>query len=122
MLNLQIYFVNGQVAFKFQSSGKKEIMKYVKEINKVLTGNESSRNSAGNQFAIPGAELVAETLKDTIDVFKGTLGIKSKSKVAGEPVKVTKKCIGCMAPLTGPQVKAFAADIVTQTKFYDDRG
>jgi LSD1 subclass zinc finger protein len=99
--NLQIYFVNGQVAFKFQSSGKKEIVKYVNEISKVLIGKESSRNSVANQFAIPGAEIVAETLKDTIGVFKGTFGIKSKSKAADEPVKATKKCIGCMSPLTG---------------------
>lgn len=95
--NLQIYFVNGQVAFKFQSLGKKEIVKYVNEISKVLIGKESSRN----QFAIPGAKIVAETLKDTLDVFKGTFGIKSKSKAAGELVKATKKCIGCMSPLTG---------------------
>jgi LSD1 subclass zinc finger protein len=101
MPNLQIYFVNGQVSFKFQILGKKEIMKYVKEISRVLVGNESSRNSAANQFAIPGAEIVAETLKDTIDVFKGTFGIKSKSKAGDEPVKATKKCIGCMSPLTG---------------------
>lgn len=99
--NLQVYFVNGQVAFKFQSSGKKEIGKYVNEISKVLIGKESSRNSVANQFAIPGAEIVAETLKDTIGVFKGTFGIKSKSKAADEPVKATKKCIGCMSPLTG---------------------
>lgn len=61
------------------------------------------RNSVANQFAIPGAGVVAETLKDTIDVFKGTLGIKSKSKATNEPVRVTKKCIGCMSPtpLTG---------------------
>jgi hypothetical protein len=101
MPDLQIYFVNGQVAFKFQSSGKKEIVKYVNEISKVLTGNESSRNSAANQFAIPGAEIVAETLKDTVNVFKGTFGIKSKIKAADEPVKATKKCMGCMSPLTG---------------------
>lgn len=99
--NLQIYFVNGQVLFKFQSSGKKEIMKYVNEISKLLIGKETSRNSVVNQFAIPGAEIVTETIKDTIDVFKGTFGIKSKSKAANETVKATKKCIGCMSPLTG---------------------
>jgi hypothetical protein len=99
--NLQIYFVNGQVAFQFQNLGKKEVVKYVNEISKVLIGNESSRNSVANQFAIPGAEIVAGTLKDTIDVFKGTFGIKSKSKAADEPERVTKKCIGCMSPLSG---------------------
>ncbi len=99
--NLQIYFVNGQVAFKFQSSGKKEIVKYVNEISKILIGKESSRKSVVNQFAIPGAEIVTETLKDTIDVFKGTFGIKFKVKAADELVKATNKCIGCMSPLTG---------------------
>jgi len=101
MSDLQIYFVNGQLAFRFQSSDNKEIVKYVNEISKVLIGKESLRSSVVNQFAIPGAGIVAETLKDTINVFKGTFGIKSKSKAADEPVKVTKKCIGCMTPLTG---------------------
>lgn len=99
--NLQIYLLNGQVAFSFQSLGKKEILKYVNEISKVLTGKESSRNIVANQFAIPGAEVVADTLKGTIDVFKGTFGIISKNKASDEPVKATQKCIGCMSPLTG---------------------
>lgn len=99
--NLQIYFVNGHVAFKFQNSGKREIVKYVKEISRVLIGKEPSRNSVANQFAIPGSEFVADAIKDTIGVFKGTLGNKSKSKASDEPEKTTKKCIGCMSPLTG---------------------
>lgn len=49
-------------------------MKYVNEISKVLTGNDSSKNSVVNQFAIPGTEIIAKTLKDTIDAFKGKWG------------------------------------------------
>lgn len=99
--DLQIYFVNGQLAFQFQSSGKKEIIKFVNGISEVLTGNKSLRSSVANPFAIPGAEVVAETLKDTINVLKGSFGIKPKDRAANKSVKVTKKCIGCMAPLTG---------------------
>lgn len=98
---LQIYFVNGQLNFSFQSSGKKEIMKYINEISKVLIGKESSRNSVANQYTIPGAEIVAATLKDTIDVFKGKLGVKSKKEADEEVIRYTKKCMGCMSPLSG---------------------
>lgn len=101
MPDLQIYFVNGQLAFQFQSSGKKEIIDFANGISKVLTGNKSEQSSVANPFAIPGAEMVAETFKDTINVLKGSLGIKPKDKAADKSVKVTKKCIGCMAPLTG---------------------
>ena len=76
MPDLQIYFINGQLAFKFQSSDKKEIAKYVNGISKVLTGNISSQSSVANPFAIPGVETIAETLKDTFNVFKESFGIK----------------------------------------------
>ena len=101
MPDLQIYFINGQLAFKFQSSDKKEIAKYVNGISKVLTGNISSQSSVANPFAIPGVENIAETLKDTFNVFKESFGIKPEDKAANQSVKVTKKCIGCMSPLTG---------------------
>lgn len=55
--DLQIYFENGQVAFKFQSSGKKEIVKYVNEISKVLIGKESSRNSVAINLQFPEQKL-----------------------------------------------------------------
>lgn len=98
---LQIYLINSKVTFKFQNSGKKEIAKYINEINKVLVGKESSQKSVANQSAIPGAEYLAETLKDTVGVFKNAFGIKSKGIINAKPEKITKKCIGCMSPLTG---------------------
>lgn len=100
MPNLQVYFINGQEAFQFQNSSKRGIAKWVNEISKVLTGHDSSRGSVTTQSAIPGKEYLAETLKDTVVVFKNALGITSKKVADAAPEKVTKKCIGCMAPLT----------------------
>ncbi|PFG05241.1 PH domain-containing protein [Bacillus sp. es.034] len=99
--NLNVYFINGQEVFQFQNTSKREIAKWVNEISKVLTGHDSTRGSGAYQSAIPGTEYLAETLKDTVGVFKNALGIKSKGETAAVTEKVTKKCIGCMAPLTG---------------------
>jgi hypothetical protein len=101
MPNLQVYFINGQEAFQFQNSNKREMAKWVNEISKVLTGHDSTRGSVTSQSAIPGTEYLAETLKDTVGVFKNVLGITSKKVADAVPEKVTKKCIGCMASLTG---------------------
>lgn len=100
MPNLQVYFINGQEVFQFQSFSKRGIAKWVNEISKVLTGHESTRGSLTSQSAIPGKEYLAETLKDTVGVFKDSFGMKSKNVPDAVPEKVTKKCIGCMAPLT----------------------
>jgi hypothetical protein len=101
MPNLQVYFINGQEVFQFQSFKKRGVAKWVNEISKVLTGHDSTRGSATNQYAIPGTEYLAASLKDTVGVFKNAFGIKPKVDADAVHEKVTKKCIGCMAPLTG---------------------
>lgn len=95
--NLKVYFINGQEEFQFQSFSKKGVAKWVNEISKVLTGYDSRRGYA----AIPGTEYLAATLKDTVGVFKNTFSIVPKGGADAVHEKVTKKCIGCMAPLTG---------------------
>ena len=93
---LDVYFLNGQEGFGFQS--KKDAAKWLATINKLVTGNEYEAD-ASPSMAIPGTEFIAETLKSTVDTFKGALGIKSKS--AETPTKATKKCSFCGAPITG---------------------
>jgi len=92
---LEVYFLDGQERFSFQSGGKKKLSEWVVRINEVVTG-ESQQLQPG--MAVPGAELVAGVLKDTIGVFTSRLGSKSTA-----PVKVAGKCTACAAPLAGPQ-------------------
>ena len=101
MPKLEIYFINGQQeSFAFQSAGKKEVNKWINEICKLLTGHDKSSSvSSSKMSAIPGTEYLAETLKGTMDTFKGAFGIKSKEQAAEIPI--TKKCISCSAPLNG---------------------
>ena len=98
---LHLFFINAQDAFEFQNQGKKEVLKWADNINLVLTGSSAKRSSTVAGMAIPGTEFLAETLKGTIDTFRGTLGIKAKSNAGDEPQRVTTKCIGCRASVSG---------------------
>lgn len=98
---VQIFFKNGQEAFEFQSSPKREISNWINNITKVLTGDTAQISNSKNIMAIPGAEQVAETVKDTIGAFKDTFGIGNKKIKSTQ--SITGKCIGCMAPISGTQ-------------------
>jgi len=92
---LEVYFLNGQEKFGFQSGGKKKILTWVAKINQVVTGQQSpAEQEMGTP--LPGAELVAGVLRDTVAVFKAKLGPK-----ADAPVRVAEKCSGCGAPISG---------------------
>jgi hypothetical protein len=91
---LEVYFLNGQENFGFQSGGKKKILEWVAKIGEVVTGERASEN-IGTGLALPGADYVAGALKDTFDVFKGRFGSKSKIE------KVASKCSACGAPISG---------------------
>lgn len=94
---LEVYFLNGQEKFAFQSGGKKKLNEWIAKIHQAVTGEEApAQQSTG--MALPGAEMVAGVLKDTFGVFKSKLGTKSEA-----PVKVAGKCRGCGAPVTGVQ-------------------
>lgn len=86
--SLEIYFYNKQESFGFRK--KTEVMKWVKSINEVLC--ENTDVSAMGQFALPGTEFLAETIKDTISSFKGILEKKEK---------VSTNCISCGAAISG---------------------
>lgn len=95
---LEVYFLNGQEKFAFQSGGKKKVNEWIAKINQAVTGEEAPVQQASG-MALPGAELVAGVLSDTLGVFKSRLS----SKV---PVKVAGKCRSCGAPVTGFQGQA----------------
>jgi len=95
MPRLEVYFVHGQESFGFQTTGKKSVLQWITKINEVVTGKAAPPAASG--MAIPGAALVADTLKDTIDVFKGRFGAKASTP----PAPATQKCGACGAPVSG---------------------
>lgn len=97
---LEVYFLNGQEKFAFQSGGKKKLNEWVAKIHQAVTGEEApAQQSTG--MALPGAETVAGVLKDTLGVFKSKFGTKSEA-----PVKAAGKCRGCGAPVTASRGQA----------------
>lgn len=93
---LEIYYNGGQVIFSF--SNTKDTEKWATNIIKLISGDTSNFATLGDN-SLFGAEILAETLKDTFDTFKAGLGIKE-----AEPEKISTKCSFCGAPLSG-QVK-----------------
>src|SRR5690606_15741016 len=88
---MEIGFMHGQETFAFNLlSPKKRLNEWIAKINEVVTGEEAPESSS---LALPGAELVAGALRDTISVFK--------SKLAPASVSVATKCGSCGASLTG---------------------
>lgn len=96
---LEIYFLNSQEVFGFEK--KREVLSWIDNISKLLVGKPAEFIS-GERNVIPGTEFVAETLKGTVDAFKGALGIqleKTNKKTILE--NKTQKCISCRAPISG---------------------
>lgn len=100
---LELIFQNEQVAFSFMSLSKREVVRWVDAITKVVNG-ETVDTTSNLSAAIPGAEFVAETVKDTLGKFSGALGISgigAKIGLTPSNEQVTKRCISCRAPLSG---------------------
>ena len=93
MKRLEIYYNGGQVIFSF--SNTKDTEKWATNIIKLISGDTSNFATLGDN-SLFGAEILAETLKDTFDTFKAGLGIKDS-----EPEKLSTKCSFCGAPLSG---------------------
>ncbi|MBX3116955.1 MAG: hypothetical protein KF808_06385 [Cryobacterium sp.] len=94
---LEVYFLNGQEKFAFQWGGKNKINEWIAMIRRAVTGEEAPAQQTAS-MALPGAEMVAGVLRDTLGVFKSKLGAKSEV-----PVKTAGKCRGCGAPVAGFQ-------------------
>lgn len=105
--SIDIHFINGQESFEFwnndtlfsEKKAEKEAGKWVSAINQLITGQVSEIDMAVNSTSA-GVEVIAGTIKDTFDTFKGTLGIKSKNNDE-MPTKVAKKCSSCGASISG---------------------
>ena len=101
---LEVYFLNGQEKFAFQTGGKKKLNEWIAKINQAVTGEEAPAQP-NSGMALPGAEMVAGVLKDTLGVFKSKLGSKAEA-----PVRVASKCRGCGAPVAGFQGQAITCE------------
>lgn len=92
---IELFFLNSQEIFVFNSLGKKDVIEWLDEISEIITGHPAPLTSS-ERIYIPGSDVVADTLKNTFNTIKGSFGIKDK-----DPEKITKRCISCRAPLTG---------------------
>lgn len=107
---LEVYFLQGQETFGFQSGGKRKVLAWTTKINETVTGHVSPAADALNTgLAIPGADYIAGTLKDTINVFKNKLGTKSATTVTG-------KCDGCGAGFSSFKGQVVTCDYCGNTK------
>lgn len=105
--NIHIHFLNGQESFQFRNydtffsdkKAEKEAGIWVNAINQLITGQVSEIDTSFSP-AIAGVEVLAGTIKDTFDTFKGALGVKSRNNNE-TPMKATKKCSFCGAPISG---------------------
>jgi len=98
---LDIYLVNGSVSLRFYSDdffvGKKmnkESVQFASKINEIVTGEKVEIENANNR-ALPGSEIIADTLKGTLDTFRNAF----KTPVAEE--KIAKPCPSCTASISG---------------------
>ena len=108
---LEVYFMNGSSeSFNFQSSNKATINKWIKEINRILVGDsqddENTQDDDYDPNTLVGAfKEVGSQFKDVGTELLGSLGFnpgrKKSAQVEQGPVKISKKCISCSAPLVG---------------------
>lgn len=101
---LEVYFLNGQEKFAFQTGGKKKINEWIAKLNEAVTGEEAPPQPSSG-MAFPGAETVAGVLKDTLGVFRSKFSSQTTA-----PVKVANKCNGCGAPVAGFQGQMITCD------------
>jgi len=95
---LEIFLKGSQEAFRFSSSGKKEIVKWVEAINQLVTGTGGESPSSTN-MSLPGTAVIAGTLRDTFGQFKNAFGGGKDS--SPQVVRVTCKCLSCGAQVSG---------------------
>ena len=94
--NLRIYFYQGEVHFRFQN--RREAMAWSQKIDEAITGRPAAATPVFAE-ALPGAETVANVIKDTVGLFRHSLGIGTKNAGSGrdEPEQVSGTCTGCGA-------------------------
>lgn len=100
---VNIYLRDEQLRFMFES--KKNARRLADEINMLLVG-KVAKTETDSSWALPGTDVIAATVKDTVDTFKGVLGIgvgAATSRSVKDTTEVTVKCRGCHAMITGPK-------------------
>ena len=95
---LEVYFLGGEEEFRFLSGGKKKIQTWIAKINEAVTGQPAA---AAGSLALPGVDLVAGVLKDTLGVFKSKRGAQPEATVS-----VATKCVSCGAAVSGVEGQA----------------
>lgn len=90
---LVVYFLHGEEEFRFVNGGKRKIQIWSAKINEAVTGQPAAEVAS---YALPGADLVAGVLKDTLGAFRSKRGAKPDAVVS-----VATKCISCGAPVSG---------------------
>jgi hypothetical protein len=95
---LEVYFLDGEEEFRFSSGGKKKIQTWIGKINEAVTGQPAPEVGS---FALPGVDLVAGVLKDTLGAFKSKRGAKPAPLIS-----VATKCVSCGAAVSGVQGQA----------------
>lgn len=105
--NIDFHFINGQESFQFWNNdtlfsdkkAEKEAGRWVNAFNQLITGQVSEIDTSVSP-AMAAAAVIAGTIKDTFDTFKGALRVKSKNNNE-TPTKAAKKCSSCGASISG---------------------
>ncbi|NTU70869.1 MAG: hypothetical protein HGB10_03490 [Coriobacteriia bacterium] len=101
---LDVYFHRGTEHFGFESH--REAIFWSQKIDEVITGTPATMISPNSS----SAAQIAAAVKDTVDIFKQTFGIESKSTVAAvvavAAVPAQGRCLCCGAPCSGNQGQA----------------
>ena len=98
-LQLQIFFEYGLVSFRLQSDTRRFVWQFINSVNQLRTGKPLEDESAGYPMALPGIGYLAEVVKDTLGVFRQSLGMDDKKEVRRE--MAAAPCNNCSAPLSG---------------------
>jgi hypothetical protein len=87
---LEVYFMDRHESFEFRS--KREAKDWAKRVGDVIQGNPDLRPAKDR--ALPGVEVAAAAVKDTIDALRRPFTMK-------QPRQVAKTCKGCGAAIKG---------------------
>ena len=95
---LQITFVHGLEWFEFQSGGKKEILKWIETIDKLIRcGSDNISVYEEDRMS-----SINSAIKKGIDSVRNGLGVNSGINTESTSSTTQNvRCSGCMAPLSG---------------------
>ena len=92
---LQIIMKDGVEIFTFAPHSKKDIYEWINNISIVLTGRQAASIANQKVSSIPYMDDIADSLS------AGFGSIKSAFVKETQPTVITRRCIGCHAPING---------------------